>query len=233
MKRNSRWYVAVLAVAGSLAVASSALAQGITVLSDFHNFNLSVTYANWNPDGSLIFNGGEGFPPVITSGATSFEVKALGYGSGAYDFPTPISAPGANQWQLTFTINAPTASQGSFWMNPGLDISDGTHQVHLTAQNAGGGYLNYGSYTAGTYTLYGTLKDQNGGADLDPTTVTAFNLEFDPAAYDASQHGPGTPYDITYQSLVLVTPIPEPATLALFGLGVGGFVLARRRAKAS
>ena len=234
MKQHSKWFRIPLAVANGLLLAGSAQAQFTsTTLSDFHNFHLSATYGNWDAIGSQVFNGGEGYTPTLTSGATSFEVNALGYGSGAYNFATPISAPGATEWQLTFTISAPTAAQGSFWMNPGVDMSDGTHQVHLLAANAAGGYLSYGSYTAGTYTLFGPLTDQFGTAPLDTTTVTAFNLELDPAAYDASQGGPGTPYDITYQSLVLLTPVPEPTALALFALGAGGLLVARRRARAN
>lgn len=234
MKQPTKWFATALAVASGLIIANPAQAQySTTTLSDFNNFTLSATYGNWDVAGSSIFNGGEGYTPTLTSGPTSFEVNALGYGSGAFNFATPISAPGATQWQLTFTINAPTAAQGTFWMNPGVDMSDGTHQVHLTAANGAGGYLDYGGYTAGTYTLFGSFNDSFGGGPLDTTTITAFNLELDPAAYDASQGGPGTPYDISYDSLVLLTPTPEPTTLALLAIGATGLVIARRRARVS
>ena len=212
----------------SLCLSTPLQAQTWT-LSNFQNFTLSATYANWDADGSQIINGGTGYTPTLTSGSTpgSFEVNAQGYGSGAYNFVTPVNASGANEFVFTFTINSP--SGGPFWMNPGVDISDGTHQVHLAADpasfpGASGGYLNYGNFTAGTYTLYGPLHDQFGGADLDPSTITAFNLEFDPAGY-----GSGAPYDITYGNLAL-TVVPEPTTAALLGVGVLGLVTARRRA---
>ena len=224
MKQQTKWFATALAVASGLVIASSVQAQTWT-LSNFQNFNLSATnlYANWDPTGSQIINGGTGYTPTITSGATpgSFEVNAQGYGSGAYNFATPINASGANEFQFTFTINSP--SGGPFWMNPGVDIADGTHLVHLTASNAGGGYLDYGNFTAGTYTLYGPLTDQFGGLPLDTSTITAFNLEFDPAGY-----GSGAPYDITYGSLVLV---PEPATLTLLAIGAAGLVITRRRVR--
>lgn len=57
MKKQMKWFAAAAAVAGVLAIASSLQAQ-TWVLSDFHNFNLSVTYANWNEEGSQIINGG-------------------------------------------------------------------------------------------------------------------------------------------------------------------------------
>lgn len=217
MKQPKTWIKATLAVAGSLMVAGVAQAQFATnVISDFHNFNLSVTYANWNVAGSDILNGGSGFTPVITSGPTSYRVQAQGYGSGAFNLSTPASAPGATQFLFTFTINSPS---GTYWMNPGLSFSDGTHQVFVTAANAEGGFRNYGNYTGGnTYTLYGAL------GDLDTTTVTAFNLEFDPAGF-----GGGAPYDITFHSLSLLTPVPEPSSMALLGLGAMGLWAARRR----
>jgi hypothetical protein len=218
-----------MAVASGLVIANSARAQ-TWVLSDFHNFHLSATYANWDADGSQIINGGTGFTPVITSGPTSYEVRAQGYGSGAYDFATPINASGATEFQFTFTINTPMqhADGSGLWFGPNLDISDGTHMVHLTAANAGGGFLSYGPYVGpGTYTLHGALTDQNGGPPLDTAHITAFNLELDPAEF-----GAGAPYDITYRSLVLVA-VPEPATIALIALGAIGLVVARRRVRAS
>src|SRR6266478_183214 len=178
MKQSAKWFATALAVATALAIVNSAQAQ-IWTLSDFHNFNLSATYANWDADGSQVINGGSGFTPVITSGPLSYEIQAQAYGSGAYDFATPINASGANQFQFTFTINQ-TMQHGDgsgLWYGPNLDISDGTHMVHLTAANAGAGYLDYGPYVGpGTYTLYGPLTDQFGGPALDTSTITAFNL---------------------------------------------------------
>ena len=195
-----------------------------TVLSDFHNFNLSATYANWNVDGSDVLNGGSGFTPIITSGPTSYRVQAQGYGSGAHDFASPVNASGATLFQFTFTINH---SMTGLWFGPNLDISDGTHMVHMAGLP---NWLNYGSYSGSgtTYTLTGPLTDQFGAAPLDPSSITAFNLELDPAEY-----GGGAPYDITYHSLVLLTPVPEPSLLALLGIGGFGLAAMRRRAKVS
>lgn len=227
MRQSKKWFVTAVLTAVAATVASPARAQYTTnVLTDFHNFNLTVTYGNWNVDGSDPLNGGSGFTPVITSGPLNYTVQAQAYGSGAFDFPSPISAPGASLFLFTFTIDSPTAT---YWMNPGLDISDGTHMVHLTASNTEGGFLNYSHYSGpNTYTLIGSLNDQFGGPPLDTTTITAFNLEFDPAEY-----GGGAPYQITYQSLALLTAVPEPGTTALLGLGLAGLAVARRRSKVS
>lgn len=226
MRNRSKWMFSTLGIAGSLILAGTVQAQYTTnVLTDFHSFNLSVTYANWNVDGSDPLNGGTGFTPIITSGANDYRVQAQGYGSGAYNFSTPVSLSGASLFLFTFTINAPSSVN---WMNPGLDISDGTHMVHLTASNAEGGFLDYGNYSGpNTFTRIGPLTDQFGGAALDTSTITAFNLEFDPAGF-----GAGAPYDITYKSIALLTPIPEPSTLALLGIGAVGFLALRQRATA-
>jgi hypothetical protein len=226
MKQHTKRFAAALALASGLATASSIQAQSWT-LSDFQSFSLSATYANWDSDGSQLINGGSGFAPILTSGALGFEVVAQGYGSGAYNFATPINASGATGFQFTFTINTPMVhGDGSgLWFGPNVDISDGTHMVHLLADNAGGGYLSYGPYVGPrTYTLHGSLNDQFGGAALDTSTITAFNLELDPADY-----GGGAPYDITYNSFILV---PEPTMLALFGIGAAGLLIARRRVQA-
>ena len=66
MIRHTKWFRTALAATSGLIIAGSAQAQTWT-LSDFHNFNLSATYANWDADGSQTINGGSGFTPVITS----------------------------------------------------------------------------------------------------------------------------------------------------------------------
>lgn len=225
MKQHKKWLGAALTLAVSLAMTGSLKAETTWVLSDFQNFSLSATYANWDVDGSQIINGGTGYTPSLTSTAAGFEVVAQGYGSGAYDFATPIDASGAVRFLFTFTINTPMqhGDGTGLWLGPNLDISDGTHMVHLMADNAGGGYLNYGAYVGpGTYTLEGSLADGLGDAPLDTSTITAFNIEFDPAEY-----GDAAPYDITYQSLIL-TNIPEPTVGAVLALGAGLLLLRRR-----
>jgi len=205
MRQIKKWSMTALAVASGLLAANTVQAQGTTIITDFHNFNLSARYANWDPV-NYTFS-----PPVITSGPISYRVVAQGYGSGAYNLPTPLNVPGATQIQLNFTINSTTPA---IWMGPNFDLSDGTHQVQ---------YLSYNNYSGpGTYTVTAPI------GSLDTTDITAFNLEFDPAGY-----GVAAPYDITYNSLALLTPVPEPGSVALLAIGALGCLIARRRVRAS
>jgi len=219
MKQHTKSFATVLAVAGGLVIAGSAQAQYVTnVLSNFQNFHLSATYANWDQSGSQSINGGSGYTPTLTSGTTpgSFEVNAEGYGSGAYTFATPVDDAGATEVQLTFTINSPLTPSTDY-MGPNFDLTDGTHQVAFSEYN---NYPNSGT----AYTVTAAL------GTLNPADILAFNLEMDPAGY-----GYTTPYDITYDSLVLLTPVatPEPGTMALAAFGAAGLLIARRRAKIS
>src|SRR5689334_4781497 len=136
MKQYTKCLVAALA---AVTVSATVKAAITTTLSDFHNFNLSATYANWDPVGSQPIFGGSGFTPIITSGPTDYTVQAQAYGSGAYNFASPVSAPGATQWQLTFTINQTMVHPDTtgLWFGPNITISDGTHQVALDAANPG------------------------------------------------------------------------------------------------
>jgi hypothetical protein len=238
MKIQTKWLAGAIAVAGSLIMASMAQAQ---VISDFsNNFGLSAYYANWANPGWDVIDGGAGIQaPVITSGVGpgTFGVQAGGYGSGHYGFALGneiLVNPAATQSTLVLTINSPANPASSVWFAVKWDLSD----------DHGNTLIQYGAYTG----LWGADAWANGmvgtavwsgntltiSAPLTPAMLTAvqtgtdkivgFNLELDPAYFASG--GPG--YDITYQSLSL-SPVPEPSTLALAGLGGLGLLLFRRR----
>jgi hypothetical protein len=234
MKQHTKWFATALAVASGLVIASSTQAQpwqtpppaGLyttTVLTDFANFNLSAQYGSWAP-----FPAGNA---TITSSATpgSFEVAANGYGSGAYNFPTAVSALGAMFAQLTFTVNDSGFGSGTNTLgniNPQFDINS---QGAFVAYSGGGP-----GYAAGnTYTFTVPLNPVAAAAigETAPGTVNTaiiygFNLE------NAGYSGTGN-YDVTYKNFVLLTPVPEPTTVALLAIGAAGILIARRRAKVS
>jgi len=235
MKQYTNWFAATLAVAGGLIIVNPVQAQlwqtppplgpyTTTLVTDFANFNLSAQYGSWAP-----FPAGNA---TITSGATpgSYRVAANGYGSGAYDLPGgPLNASGAMYAQLTFTVNNSGLGAGNpapANMNPQFDINSDGAFVSYPGNGIGGGP----GYSAGqTYTLTYPLNAAAAAAigETAPGTVNTsiiygFNLE------NASYVGAGD-YDVTYNSFVLLTPVPEPATMALLAVGAVGAMIARRR----
>ena len=223
MKQHAKYLASALAAACTFAIAASATAQSVTgtpYLSNIDpttlNNSPNATYAGWN--------GGATF----TSLAAGLEVASGGYGSLYYVVPgneVQTLNPNDTVATLTFTVNSPSVSD-IYWMGTPFILND-----------------NYGSTTLGGYSASG-----NGGSDPGTTwngnvvtetetlsageiaaiqagndAIYSFNLETDPAAFN----GPPI-YDITFNSLTL-SPVPEPATLALAAMGAAGFLVARRR----
>jgi hypothetical protein len=210
MKQHTKRFATALAMAIGLIVAGSAQAQyTTTTISDFHNFNLGTLYANWG-------SGWAYSQPVITSGPLSYEINAAGYGSGTtYPNPVSVSAPGATEVQLTFTVNnifdsSNVPANGDYFFGANFDLTD--------SHNTSAFYAGYAHYV-GQNTF--TVTDPIGS--IDPSSITAFNLELDPGNIGNNV------YDISYDGLALLTPVPEPTTLALLATGAVGLVIARRR----
>ena len=238
MKQHQKWFATAVAVAGGLVIAGSAPAQTYT-FSNFQNFNLGITYANWNDPGWETFYGGAGNQaPVITSGTTpgSFEVIAWGEGSGHYDIPLAnqqLLDTGVAQVTLTLTLNSPDVSTAWLGVKFLLDDNQGNSDVWYGAYTGLWGTDN-GSWasTVGTTVWAGNTLTMTVPLTSDMLTavqtgndkITGFNLLIDPAYFS----GGGGPYDITYNSLAMYE-VPEPPTLALFAIGVAGFVIAQRR----
>jgi hypothetical protein len=237
MKQQIKWITTALAVAGSLVIASSAQAQ---VISDFsNNFGLGVTYANWNDPGWTPIEGGAGIQaPVFTSGVGpgTFNVVAAGTGSGNHQIllaDQQLVNPAAAQVTLTLQLNSPDVSTA--WLGVKFLLSDnqGNSDVWYGAYTGLWGVDN-GSWasTVGTAVWAGNTLTMT--VPLTPAMLTAaqtgvdqitgFNLVIDPAYFA----GTGPAYDITYKSLVL-SPIPEPTTMALLAIGAAGLLFARRR----
>jgi hypothetical protein len=230
MKQNQKWFATALAVAGGLVIAGSARAQ-TQVLCDFHHFTLSTTYGNWSTDPSFWPNP---WPPIFYD--NPFEVIAWGEGSGHYDIPLAnqqLLDTGVAQVTLTLTLNSPDVSTAWLGVKFVLDDNQGNSDVWYGAYTGLWGTDN-GSWasTVGTTVWVGNTLTMTVPLTSDMLTavqtgndkITGFNLLIDPAYFS----GGDGPYDITFNSLA-VYEVPEPATLALFAIGVAGFVIARRR----
>ena len=231
MKQKSIRLATAIAVAGSLLIASSALAQdyatGTPTLSNIP-IGMTAVYANWAT-----------YPPTtISSSPAGLDVVSYGYGSGYYANPTPVPILNVNDVQavLTLTINTTSPNLGGpatplidyNWVGIPFAIGDNAGNFFYGGYS---GYLNGGNGPDVVWNSNGTVTETEqlnpaqiaqiqGGSDV----IYSINLEFDGAG---GVGGSGF-YNVTYDSLVL-EPVPEPATLALVGLGAVGFLAIRRR----
>jgi len=204
MKQYLKWFVTAIGVASGLVFGNSVRGQG--TLSTFPaGFALNAYYASWAT-------------ATINNSAPGFAITSSGYGSGYYALPSVFDGSAYNAIQMTVDVAGPAGPPIS------SAIADLTDADGTTVQFA----MQYG-LQAGTGQTYskllsaGTTMSPGTTPGLDLAHLTDFNLENDPGGYSGT-------YTITYRQLSLVS-IPEPGSLALFGLGGAGLLVAYRRRK--
>jgi len=212
MKKTIKWLASALAVAGGLVIASSAQAQGVTgpqYLSNINPTNVQF-FQTWGTPAT-----------TITSTSLGLEINAPG---GGGTFSTSYYGLPGDQIQP----NNPFATQVTFSYNWNSGNAVAGVAVIFSLDDSNGGAADY--YNTGyvvpqpgvnTFTFplqSGNLADYQAG-----DVVSGLNFQIDPGNVSGN-------YDITYSSITL-SPVPEPATVTLAGLGVAGLLIFRRRNK--
>jgi hypothetical protein len=225
MKLHTKWLMTALAVASGLAMVNSAQAQPVTgtpYLSNMLPANLNVPpsalYGNWALPAT-----------TFTSTPTGLEVYSGGYGSLYYVIPGADVQYPLNSLDtvatLTLTFNSPS-SPAPNWIGVQFLLQDGAGST----PNLGGygGFGNGGNpanwvWTGNQLAITAPLPAaQIAAIQAGTDAIYSFNLGIDGGPLGAAT------YDITFNSLVL-SPVPEPATLALVGLGAASLLAFRRR----
>lgn len=220
MKLQSKRFAAALAVACGLVAGGLAQAQNIG-LSGI-DVSSQGGYGGW-----LTANFASG-SSIGSAGTGGIEVQATssgGFGGTYFDLGGGATTINANSTQatLTFTINGDPS--GYAWLGVPLTLNDGTGNGTYGGVYSGSGNPGNpanavwnGNTASITYALNpAEITAIQTGSDV----VYGFNVGVDPSGVPSS-------YDITFNSLTF-SPVPEPATLALFGLGMSGLLMLHRR----
>ena len=206
MKQQNRWLTGALALAGSLALVSPALAQ--TTITTFDNFVSDALYPSWALPSA-----------TIVSGPSAYTITATGYGSNYKYIGAPaINGVGNTHLELTVTLSGPAGADGHLGPIIGLIDGDGTHVNYAWYGQLLGSHVLTVPIDSPTWTdAPGTTPG------LDLSTLTHMHMQLDPGGFGTSGF-----YTVSWENLSLIT-VPEPSSLALFGLGAMGLAIMRRR----
>jgi hypothetical protein len=222
----SRFHAWVLALAGLLCVEGAARAQ---LVYEFANATTGVAQTSFTvapgatvPIRVYIRDTAAGAPTLNSNGGLGSAAVRVTYGNGtvaAVQSLTDASGP-VPPWDLTTTTFgvAPQNPVPSVAVADGKFIGTGITPASFgETQRVLVGTFIFRGLTAGSVNL--TAIEPNSASSGD---TVSFNIP--PVSYDAIlANNPGA------ATLIVGTPIPEPGTFALVGVGMAGLVAYRRR----
>lgn len=213
---NSPTILTSLLLAGSIGLVASVQAQPVTGTPYLSNVSLttlqtppSALYAGWSS--------GAG----ISSTPTGLNVQSSGYGSLYYVLPgdqVQTMNPSSTYAQFVFTVGGNAADYN--WIGTPFRLnSDSGSYLYGGLYSGSGNPGNPSTVTWNGNTATWTVPLQpaqltavQGGAEH----IYSIGIEFDPASLINGR----TSYDVTFNSLALVSAVPEPTTFALAGAGL-------------
>ena len=228
MKRYTRKFVAAIIAMAGLAIAGSAQAQPVTgnpYLSnmDPSTFNTppNAVYPSWD---TATFTDGANGLEVQNTGSSSFGSMLYVIPGGDVQYPlNPLDTIAT----LTVTFDSASGGNPPNWIGVYFGLND---NAGFTGNLGGyGGSGNPGNpsnwlWNGNVLTITAQLPAaQITAIQAGTDAIYSFNLGIDPSPL-ASPYS----YDVTFNSLVL-SPVPEPTTLALAGLGLAGLLIFRHR----